>query len=132
MKTKFRAWDFEVKHMYYPPNEHITMWCDGVCINLQTGKELIPLFWTGLKDINNKEVYEEDIIGKDVTSIDDPAHGCYYQWYIVRWRNGEFFLLPLSEEVFEESILMIESCVLMGNTYENPELKGDEVNDSKI
>ncbi len=60
--TKFRAWDDEINHMYYPPNSHIAMWCDGGCINLQTGKKLIPLFWTGLSDRNGKKIWEGDII----------------------------------------------------------------------
>lgn len=61
-KISFRAWDSEVKHMYYPPNNHIALWCDGTCISLQTGSQLIPLFCVGTYGKDGKEIYEGDYV----------------------------------------------------------------------
>lgn len=61
MKPKFNAWDEETKTMYHAGNDHIVLDSDGTCYNLQTGNKLIPLFWTGKVDVNNKDVFDGDI-----------------------------------------------------------------------
>lgn len=71
--------------------------------------------YTGLKDINGKEIYEGDIlITKDI-------EGKKYQT-CVTYENGMFLS---GEEPLYDDVFLFEAEVV-GNIYENPELLDDE------
>ena len=118
-ENKFRAWDEEVKNMYYPPNEHIIMEMGGKCLNLQNGVRLVPLFWTGLHDKNWKEIWEGDILRQFKGSE-------YSTDFVVRWNQDRCgFWLNLSykkEFPHLELAAYREGLEVIGNIYEHPEL----------
>jgi len=113
---KFRAWDDEIKHMYYPPNSHICMWCNGECINLQTGKKLIPMFWIGLHDKNGKEIWENDLVKYSVRS----------KTYInpVVWGTCGFWI---QGDLFRLNDIIHWKIEVIGNIYENSESENPEL-----
>jgi uncharacterized phage protein (TIGR01671 family) len=117
-ETKYRAWELNRNTMYYSvesgiyedPDETITF--DSI---LQLARYEV-MQYTGLKDKNNKEIYEGDILGY-ITET---------KW-IIGFKNGAFILS------FENSnINILYDCEItdgkvvnmkvLGNVYENPEL----------
>jgi len=137
-EIKFRAWDKMTEHMLYPDNDepsNFTSQVDGFRAgsdfdyrDLLCGrnKNLIPLQFTGLKDIAHADCYEGDIV-KAVWSedINDKLSGrakvifncgCFMlEWIDDPEANME--LLGLLYKTGRPRVFQI-----LGNIYENPEL----------
>lgn len=123
-QLKFRAWDPNEDMMRY----EISISYDGV-VESSWGKDKydwIPLQFTGLYDVDGKEIYEGDIIevydwGQNAellvtaTVLWDPDdHG--WTWGI----KGEFYS---STPRFEVDVYdRWRNVKVIGNIYENPEL----------
>jgi uncharacterized phage protein (TIGR01671 family) len=136
-EIKFRAWDKENnKWIYFTIDEAIAK-------NNHTFLSNIGQF-TGLKDKNNVEIYEGDIV-KDVY----PAGYRTYEIKFGEFDNGEdyedreygngWYLQSIFEHYFVEKwkeqsydkfdnseIKIIEILEVMGNVFENPELLAAE------
>jgi len=115
---KYRAWAPENKVMIYfdlgkVANDHYQY---GHLIQLLAnkhpdGKDLLTEY-IGIKDKNDKEIYEGDIL-KDDQWNPNTMHvvfeeGCFY----MSWANAEY---PVS-------IQYVERFEVIGNIFENPEL----------
>ena len=106
-EIKFRIWDIKSKR-----------WAKMFNIDLLD----IPKFdiaeinqYTGLKDKNNKEIYEGDIL----------SDGNDEKPYKVIFKNGSFraeFEGDFEEYSFDLSDVVLQGCEVVGNIYENPEL----------
>ena len=104
-EIKFRAWDGR------------KIWEVETMDELQS-KELQVMQYTGLKDKNGKEIYQDDILNIDGLNVK------------VEWHNGawtvEYFTSPKRSylSTFDETDIEI-----VGNVYEHPDLlmsgKGD-------
>ena len=117
-EIKFRAWDSQ--EMIYEPslytddfarniNQYFEYWQKIVDEN----ERMIFMQYTGLKDINGKEIYEGDII-----EFDNEIK------LIVYWDNvlGGFALKNLTNTAVVPLTDMIKPIKVLGNIYENPEL----------
>lgn len=124
MIPKFRAWDKHRQKMF--ANDQLIIWNGNVyandikkltCNNLKGWSidDEYLMQSTGLKDKNDKEVFEGDIVkmSKDVYS--EPT---YYE--IVRHRGGAYRLE--SKQHGCELWLRHTDCEVVGNVYENKEL----------
>ena len=124
MIPKFRAWHNELSRMTSMKN----IWFqDGNLEELELNdavmKDYITAYpdeielmqSTGLKDKNNQEIFEGDIVkmAKDVYS--EPT---YYE--VVRHRGGAYRLE--SKQHGCELWLRHTDCEIVGNVYKNPEL----------
>ena len=86
--------------------------------------EFIPLQYTGLKDINGKEIYEGDILtgGAVVEYFDDlvwdSSGSIHSGFYCEKWtdENSDY-----TEMIWHYGF---RECEVIGNIYENPELIG--------
>lgn len=102
--VKFRAWDKEGKRMIPSCS---SMLSNGVFKLMQ---------YTGLKDINGKEIYEGDII----------AHipeGVLETKMQIIWHDGSFYTAwadGCASHVFNQ--IFGNHSKVIGNIYENPEL----------
>ena len=121
-EIKFRAWDKENKKMIYDIIQYFIKedelnGCDGYVLDFAGWLEHYPVMqYTGLKDKNGREIYEEDIIKNEcgayglITWLDDKASiGITQGWCHPIYGNPS----PTESEI-------------IGNIYENPELlKGE-------
>ena len=125
-EIKFRAWVkekkaiFEVILIVYV-SKKVTYLLErvGHLLSIRDAKfdDVELMQYTGLKDKNNKEIYEGDII---------VLHGSKYK--VIFKTEGARFVLRNDE--FELEITFInnnnERMEIIGNIYENPELMEDE------
>jgi len=122
--NKFRAWDKEEKKMF----EVVCVYYDGGCKRFPDSKyynshKIEIMQFTGLKDKNGKEIYEEDIV--QLTGLDLNFVIVYYEDRFslkdTRYLDGEFPTdSNLGLDVYRKRIEVI------GNIYENPELLEEE------
>lgn len=127
-EIKFRAWDKETKVMVYDFDADIQ---EGGLLKFITGlggngqlfcgtegdwRELELMQYTGLKDKNGKEIYEGDIV---LVSYKHSS-GFVHQKAIVQFFGGGFQPLTM---FFGGECQDGELFEVLGNIYENPELK---------
>ena len=120
-KIKFRAWDKKQKKMFYGVSiGTIKVWDENVpLLSHEFGYSEDCIFdqYTGLKDKNDKKIYEGDILetccGKAEVYFDDKL-----LMYMIKVKHGE--TMPLvskkSKRHFDYEVI--------GNIHENPELLG--------
>ena len=109
-EIKFRIWDINARK-----------WLKSFNIDLLD----IPKFnlaevnqYTGLKDKNNKEIYEGDVL----------SNGNDEKPYKVIFENGSFraeFEGDFEEYSFYLIDIVAQHCEIVGNIYQNPELLGE-------
>lgn len=106
----------------YPNPKYMPDWnLPYEMVRTDVDKETIGQY-TGLKDRNMKEIYEEDIVQIDM----DRAY--------VKWNDkyGYFQLIPISDYYFDSDVigqaLEYADIEVIGNIYDNPELleEGEE------
>lgn len=135
-EIKFRAWDNDHKGWEYSKNMPDMGFWKWVAYDSNT----IFNQYTGLKDKNGVEIYENDIVlvpyGKPVNEDGDVAYYKIMQYVpAVITYNAPFFYPKLiwgkktiSKNIpsKRQSLWMKESCEIIGNIHENPELiKGE-------
>ena len=122
-KIKFKAWHKEKKIMgevlgidilhkeMFFSNEDVD------CYEHTDFKDIELMQYTGLKDKNNKEIYEGDIL----------SDGNNEKPYKVIFENGSFraeFEGDFEEHSFDLIDVVTQGCEVVGNIYKNPELLG--------
>ena len=127
-EIKFRAWHKEKKEMI--DNARPDFFCKQLhylCGNSAGGQDVLGVStedielmqYTGLKDKNEKEIYEGDILSDG--NNDKP--------YKVIFENGSFraeFEGDFEEYSFDLIDVVAQGCEIVGNIYENPELLGEQ------
>ena len=131
-EIKFRAWDRKPKKMYYSEMEQFD---DMLGFRFKHFEELdeppVYMEYTGIKDINGKEIYEGDIVTYRINEagltqddigiiqIRDVIFDCDCDEIIKVFSLDEY--TPLFSN---------QKCKVLGNIYENPQLiekeKGDD------
>jgi len=148
-EIKFRAWDKINKKMIYgpTPDSPSSSW-----ILALPDEGVVKMQYTGRKDENGKEIYEEDIIGGNYISADNSMGILPSGWnfhkdedrFLVIWDNERLgwtfdFKKTIPEDVISEfgeyaeaymckwknharHLLTDEVGEVLGNKHENPEL----------
>ena len=132
---KYRAWDKKKKCMSYGNFMwHLTF--DGIVRDTEgkEAKQIIPLEYTGLKDRNNVEIYEGDLVEK--YKWDDMGHSqrliiVEVIFYRPDREFGSFLFKEIkvlkrfegNERMMMEEIYRVsKEDKVIGNIYENPKL----------
>ena len=123
-EIKFRAWVkdrkaiFEVVLINYVTKK-VTYLLErvGHLLSIRDAKfyDVELMQYTGLKDKNNKEIYEGDILFESFGE----------RYYKVVFENGGFraeFKGDFDEHSFDLIDVVAQGCKIVGNIYENPEL----------
>ncbi|WP_393965202.1 YopX family protein [Exiguobacterium sp. S22-S28] len=117
-EIKFRAWDSEKEEMAKVISiggEDITLQDDeGDIWDSVMGYIAYPMQYTGIKDKNDVEIYEGDIVIKSQFGYDGT-----FQVLFVEESSG-FFLKDAVSELW--SMGSLNPIEVIGNIYENPEL----------
>lgn len=124
-KIKFRAWDKRFNMMIYQLangyrhdfNGDIALMNDrGESIAVSDEFEVMQ--FAGLKDMDEKEIYEGDILNLNYGIPPKTAH------MEIVFKNGAFKVFCLDAEPKEEYLMNVglESCYVQGNIHENPEI----------
>ena len=125
MIPKFRAWDKFDKVMrdvtLLDYNQNFVGYSYPVFMKSTMHMELMRS--TGLRDMNNREIFEGDIISDGHTSRDIRHHQTLGFYTIDGNGDEEFFGDTASLEDFEEvSKYMSENIEIIGNIYENKDI----------
>jgi len=131
---KFRAWRTDEKYMVTSDVGALTALrnCYGNkglaeqagfsnIDNQPNPNKFILMQYTGRKDINDKEIFEGDIVSFDDCTSTESGYcerGCIG---VVEWCN-ETASFEVSNRLSAESYEVLDECVIIGNIYENPEL----------
>ncbi len=121
-EIKFRAWDNFFKQMYYFDFENNIevrsghLWIvheEGAVSSKSPSIKIMQ--YTGLKDRNDKEIYEGDLV----------AVADYASWeglYKVIWDEENSMYMIEDAYGDREKLCEFEEYLVKGNIYENPEL----------
>ena len=127
-EIKFRAWIKEKKAIFEVilidyVTKKVTYLLErvGHLLSVRDAKfnDIELMQYTGLKDKNNKEIYEGDILFESFRE----------EYYKVVFENGSFkaeFKGDFEEYSFDLIDVVAQGCEVVGNIYENPELMEDE------
>lgn len=115
-ETKFRAWDKENNCWFSKVDFLIDM--DGVVYYMESFGKFVVLpkeryelvFYTGLKDKTDKDIYEGDIVREEMAHDEIPIIDQ------VIFENGCFWIKECEDTLYGNDFEVI------GNIYENPEL----------
>lgn len=121
-ELKFRVWDEELgDYLEGEEAADFVMKLDGShCVEMSCGwynkgKDWAIEQYTGLKDKNDKEIYEGDIVSYRENNYQIKWSEVSFA-YIASSKNQYYWLSPSKSSVFE----------VTGNIHENPELLSEE------
>jgi hypothetical protein len=119
---RFRVWDKKEKKMSLYRSDLIFHWYRGKMLDRRTldeKEDIIIMQYTGLKDKNGKKIFEGDVIkskGRKGGSLEA----------VVKWQDEEAGYFPFCID-WDYGNQSYNDCFdipeIIGNIYENPELK---------
>jgi uncharacterized phage protein (TIGR01671 family) len=131
-KHKYRVWDKDEHKWLELSGDIFLAFSDGEMQVIEGSQEYAEehenveiVEWTGLKDRNNKEIYEGDIV-QAIHRIHDCGDDKenLYNYFQVTFLNGNFMFGNNNAHEFFNKYTFRE---VIGNIFENPELLEGEI-----
>lgn len=126
-EIKFRAWDFEEYEMIYNVERTYDFGCSGFGASepsfadvLEDNERYMIMQYTGLKDEENKGIYEGDII--EGGYLNPLSNEFMSKKYIVEYDKGSFIGKLIGHSPYGDTWIHFIKGKVIGNIYENPEL----------
>lgn len=127
-RLKFRVWDKLEKRLIYPDRGyqgHYVLTLNGQFHNLQNGSggdECVVLQWTGLKDKNDRDIYEGDLVRYKYQIHEHEVESTEGEVY---FEDGIFFFDRSMEWATNDTCFLEKSLEVVGNVF-----TGKEKNDN--
>jgi len=118
-EIKFRAWDKKLKEMEDNPVSDIEGWTVNDQLEDLRDKKIL-MQYTGLKDKNDKEIYEGDLVRYQYDK--NLNWEVYYNDGAFWLRSGDRIVGDANAIDDAETAIHWEECEVIGNIHENPEL----------
>ncbi len=134
-ELKFKFWN-KIAHRFQAPNKYAIQG-DGLYVSYDydmmawddpssfDNSILVPCQYTGLKDKNNEEVYEGDIIKYTFDGASYPKEAVD-KILICEWdQSNAWFVFKEHDDNISDGYYWLEIkgyCEVIGNIFENPEL----------
>lgn len=127
-KIKFRVYNTKTKSWIHAPNKEVNLFGEMILmghfldgVSIRDLNDCVALQFTGLKDSNDVELYEGDIVK---TVLDDSLEDYEAEIDQIVYKNGSFVLknalhMKFLEEYMIDGKLFSE---IIGNIFENPQL----------
>ena len=120
-EIKFRVWDTKSKNWI---QNDVVIRLNGRIVEVSYGELMgeetgcILQQYTGLKDKNDREIYEGDII----ICHPDSQEKCIVDWSPdgIWWATD--LIQPPERELYGQELYMYPKCQVIGNILENPDL----------
>jgi uncharacterized phage protein (TIGR01671 family) len=139
-EIKFRAWDESLKIMITPFIDFMhfeaSKNCDKMNVlhqNFEEDEDFVPteiMQFTGLKDRNNKDIYESDIVQFDKPAYPNPYFRGIVEYeiqagqYWIKWDEGKIH--KYRELCYGgqsgSDFITLDNLNIIGNIYQNPDL----------
>jgi uncharacterized phage protein (TIGR01671 family) len=120
MEKKFKAWHPNSKKWFkdfFLSSDGAYIYETGDHYNVENG-EMVVCQYTGLKDVNGKEIYEGDVLDMGIGAKE-----------IVEFKKGCFWLRHRHRPLYEWLLIDEDSTFeIIGNIYEHPHLIPQPVN----
>lgn len=84
--------------------------------------DLVLMQYTGLKDINGKDIYEGDLVIDFMKNIKIVKFGKYQGFLYDDYLNYGYYLEELRNKNYVHPCIITDMQTIIGNIYENPEL----------
>lgn len=119
-EIKFKVWDKNKKEMISSSGFFDELYIENGIIKLDFN-DYVFLQWTGLTDINGKEIYEGCVYVICVDCDNKQQTG------VLIWdeKHAKFSTKIINSTIWREDVIIdayLDQCEVLGNIYENPEL----------
>lgn len=113
-EIKFRAWNTQLKKMYFVGDEYGTTHNYDILIYQKEGQPIIPMQYTGLNDKHKSELYHSDLITNNYRNGGKPHEIIWstkYGGWCGKYGNLEYLIADELDDITK-----------VDNIYSNPEL----------
>jgi len=124
-EIKFRTWNPIARKLFYGHECYLHQSNDGLEAKITWNGEIVDQIihqFTGLKDVNGKEIYEDDILIDNWGYVVEVKFGIFQVDAGDSLFDGNGFFVTYTKDKSNNSLTDGKIYKIVGNVFENPEL----------